>query len=95
MEEKTITLYVSEPFYDEMMDGDMMYDDMMMGDMMPEESGPGKGLIIGIIIAAVVLAGIGLGVFLTIRKKQKAAKLLADDLLDLEDEIKSDSDDKD
>ena len=85
--EKTITLYVSEPFYDDMMYGDMMYDDMMMGDMMPEESGSKKGLIIGIVVAAVVLAGTGLGIFLTIRKKQKAAKLLADDLLDLEDEL--------
>ncbi|MCH5262147.1 MAG: hypothetical protein J1F42_04475 [Lachnospiraceae bacterium] len=89
--EKPITLYVSEPYYDDMMFDDMMFDDMMMGDMMPEESGPKKGLIIGIIIAVVVLAGIGLGVFLMIRKKKKEAKLLADDLLDLEDTINSEN----
>ena len=83
--EKSITLYVSEPFYDDMMYGDMMYDDMMYDDMMPEESGSKKGLIIGIIIAVIAVAGIGLGIFLAIRKKQKAAKLLADDLLDLDE----------
>ena len=85
VEEKSITLYVSEPFYDDMMYGDMMYDDMMYDDMMPEESGSKKGLIIGIIIAVIAVAGIGLGIFLAIRKKQKAAKLLADDLLDLDE----------
>lgn len=88
--EKPITLYVSEPYYDDMMFDDMMYDDMM-GDMMPEESGPKKGLIIGIVIAVVVLAGIGLGIFLVIRKKKKEAKLLADDLLDLEETINSEN----
>lgn len=95
--EKPITLYISEPFYDDMMYDDMMFDDMMMGGdmMMEEESGPKKGLIIGIIIAVVVLAGIGLAVFLTIRKKQKAAKLLAEDLLDLEQETQEDGQDKD
>ena len=85
--EKTITLYVSEPFFE-----DMMFDDMMMGEdmiMMEEESGPKKGLIIGIIVAVVVLAGAGLAVFLVIRRKKKAAKLLADDLLDLEETIDS------
>ena len=87
VEEKSITLYVSESFYDDMMYGDMMYDDMMMGDMMSEESGSKKGLIIGIIIGVVVLGGVGLIVFLQIRKKKKEAKLLADDLLDLEDEL--------
>lgn len=86
--EKPITLYVSEEFFGD----DMMFDDMMMGDdmMMEEQSGPRKGLIIGIIIAVVVLAGIGLAVFLIIRKKKKAAKLLADDILDLEREIEQD-----
>ena len=87
--EKPITLYVSEEFYGgDVMFDDMMYDDMMMGDdMMGEQSGSRKGLIIGIIIGVVVLAGIGLAVFLVIRKKQKAAKLLAEDLLDLEQDI--------
>ena len=87
--EKPITLYVTEDFYGgDVMFDDMMYDDMMMGDdMMGEQSGPKKGLIIGIIIGVVVLAGVGLAVFLVIRKKQKAAKLLAEDLLDLERDI--------
>ena len=88
--EKPITLYVTEEFYgDGMMYDDMMFDDMMMGDdmMAGEESGSKKGLIIGIIIGVVVLAGVGLAVFLVIRKKQKAAKLLAEDLLDLEQDI--------
>ena len=91
--EKTITLYVAEPFYDDM----MMEGDMMMGDdmMMEEETGTKKGLIIGIIVAVVVIAAVGLGVFFTIRKKKKAAKLLADDLLDLEAEIASENKDKD
>ena len=87
--EKPITLYVTEDFYGgDVMFDDMMYDDMMMGDdMMGEQSGPRKGLIIGIIIGVVVLAGVGLAVFLVIRKKQKAAKLLAEDLFDLERDI--------
>lgn len=87
--EKPITLYVTEDFYGgDVMFDDMMYDDMMMGDdMMGEQSGPRKGLIIGIIIGVVVLAGVGLAGFLVIRKKQKAAKLLAEDLFDLERDI--------
>lgn len=87
--EKPITLYVTEDFYGgDVMFDDMMYDDMMMeDDMMGEQSGPRKGLIIGIIIGVVVLAGVGLAVFLVIRKKQKAAKLLAEDLFDLERDI--------
>ena len=91
--EKTITLYVSEPFFDDMM---MEGDFMMGGDMMmEEETGSKKGLIIGIIIAVVAIAAVGLTVFFTIRKKKKAAKLLADDLLDLEAEIDLENKDKD
>lgn len=83
--EKTITLFVSEEFFD----GGMMDGDMMMGDDMMMEDGkkPKKGLIIGIIAVVVVVAGIGTGAFLQIRKKKKAAKLLAEELADLEDEI--------
>ena len=69
----------------------MMGDDMMM----EEETGPKKGLIIGIVIAVVVGVIAGLAVFFTIRKKKKAAKLMADDLLDLEAEIDSENKDKD
>lgn len=89
--EKTITLYVSEPVYDDMMmDGGMTPEDGMT----PEEGGPGVGLIVGIIVGVIAAAGAGLGVFLTIRRKKKAARLLADDLLDLESEISSEGEDK-
>ena len=89
--EKPITLYVTEPFYDDMMMGDdMMFDDMMGDDMMGEESRPVKGLIIGIVLTVIALAVVGLVIFLIIRKKKKAAKLLADDLLDLERDIDQD-----
>ena len=83
--EKSITLFVTEDMsFDDMMGGDpMMGEDGMM---MPEEGGGNsKGLIIGIIVAVVVVAAAGLGVFLTIRRKKKAAKLLAEELEDLED----------
>ena len=89
--EKTITLYVSEPVYDDMMmDGGMMPGDAVT----PEEGGHGVGLIVGIIVGVIAAAGAGLGVFLTIRRKKKAARLLADDLLDLESEISSEGEDK-
>ena len=88
-EEKTTTLYVSEEVYDDMMMGDDM---MRGGEEPPEEGGPKAGLIVGLIIAVIVAAGVGLAVFLTIRKKKKAAKLLADDLLDLEEEVSAEED---
>lgn len=93
--EKPITLYVTEEF-----GGDMMYDESMMeGGMIPEEEGAksGKGLLIGIIIAAVAAAIAGLAVFLVIRKKKKAAKLLEEDLedlIDLDQEQPSENDEK-
>ena len=93
--EKPITLYVSEPFFDDMMMGDMVYDDMMMGEMETEESKPKTGYIVGIILIVVGAAIIWLTVFLRIRKKKKAAALLADDLLELEKEIDEDSGNKD
>ncbi len=81
--EKTITLYVSEEFYDDMMmEGDMMGGDMMM----EEETGSKKGLIIGIIAAVVVVGIVGVVVFLRIKKKKKAAKLLEEELLSIDDE---------
>ncbi len=87
--EKTITLFVTEEFFDDpMMDGDMMTDGDMM---MEEESGSKKGLIIGIIVGVVVVvAVVGIIVFLKIRKKKKSAKLLEDDLLSLEEDDKAD-----
>ncbi len=84
--EKTITLYVSEEFYDDMMmEGDMMGGDMMM----EEETGSKKGLIIGIIAAVVVAGIVGVVVFLQIKKKKKAAKLLEEELLSIDDDNSS------
>ncbi len=84
--EKTITLYVSEEFYDDMMmEGDMMGGDMMM----EEETGSKKGLIIGIIAAVVVVGIVGVVVFLRIKKKKKAAKLLEEELLSIDDDNSS------
>lgn len=81
--EKTITLYVSEESFD-----DMMYDDTMYDDSMDENQGGSKtGLIVGIIVAVGVVGAVAVVVFLKLKKKKKAAKLLEDDLLDLaEDE---------
>lgn len=82
--EKTITLLVTEEMFDDM----MMGDDMMGGEMMPEEEGGSKkGMIIGIVAAVIVVAAAGIGVFLKIRKKKKAAALLADEISSLEDEL--------
>lgn len=87
--EKTITLFVSEEFYD-----DAMMDGMMPEDMMMEEEGGSKtGLVVGIIITVVVLAAAALIVFMQIRKKKKAAKALADELSELEEDLKSETDD--
>ena len=79
--EKTITLYVTEEYYEDFMGDQGMID---MGMMEEEKKGPGKGLIIGIIVAvAVVAAGV---VFFLLRKKKKAAKE-AEELLDEDMEI--------
>ncbi len=84
--EKTITLYITEEFYDDMMmEGDMMGGDMMM----EEETGSKKGLIIGIIAAVVVVGIVGVVVFLRIKKKKKAAKLLEEELLSIDDDNSS------
>ena len=87
---------VTEEFFDEsMMGGDMMGGDMMGGDMMEgEQTGPKKGLLAAIVVGVIVAAGVGLGAFLHIRKKRKAAKLLADELADLEKEISAESDER-
>ncbi len=88
--EKTITLYVTEAMFDDMMMGDdMMGDDMMGGDMMEEQKGSGKLLTVGIIAGIVVVALIGGVVFLKIRMKKKAAALLASELSDLESELEN------
>ena len=89
-EEKTITLFVTEMIMDDMMGGDMMDGDMMGDGMMPEEqSGSKNGLIIGIVVGVIVVAIAGVVVFLQIRKKKKAAALIASELNDLEAELEN------
>jgi uncharacterized membrane protein len=79
--EKTITLYVSEENYD-----DMMYDDMMYDDMEEEGGSSGKGALIAVVVVIIVIIA-GVIVFLKLRKKKKAEKALQDDLADLEADI--------
>ncbi|MCM1039728.1 MAG: hypothetical protein NC314_04395 [Roseburia sp.] len=84
-ETKTITLYVSEEFYD-----DFMMDDEYMMDMegMDEEGGSHTtAIIVGIIAGVAVVAGIGIFVFLRLKKKKKDALLLADDLRSINDDL--------
>lgn len=80
--EKTITLYVTEEFYD-----DMMYDDMMTDDMENDGQEGGKGAVIAVIVViAAAAAGAGVFFFLRNKKKKAAAKELEDDLADIKDE---------
>ena len=78
--EKTMNLYVSEPYYPE------MYDDPMMGDMVEaEKSFPWWGYV----IIGVAVAGGALAAVFVIRKKKKAKKAAQEevDLIEaLEDE---------
>lgn len=76
-ETKTITLYVSEEFFDEYIPDDIMMD-MGEGEM---EGGSHKGRIIAIIVIALIVgAGVGIFAVVRLRKKKKEASLLADDL---------------
>ena len=77
-EEKDITIFVNEIFMDEGMEGDMPMDEME-----EEKKGPSVGMIAGIVVAVVVVAALAITGILKFRKKKKAAKLLAEDLLDL------------
>lgn len=80
--EKTISLYVTEEFYD-----DMMYDDMMTDDMENDGKKGGKGAVIAVIVViAAVAAGAGAFFFIRNKKKKAAAKELEDDLADIKDE---------
>lgn len=78
--EKTMTLFVSEPYY-----GEVMMDDMMMGEFEEESKGL-SGWIIGGIAAAAVAAGVV--VFFILRKKKRAKRQEAEELelIDLSDE---------
>ncbi|MDE5939838.1 MAG: hypothetical protein K2H37_12245 [Lachnospiraceae bacterium] len=85
-EEKEITLFVNEVMMDDM----MMGDDMMGGDMMMEGEEGGKpktGLIVVGVSGAVVLAAAGLGVFLKLRKRKRAAAAEAAELAELEKDL--------
>lgn len=76
--EKDITIFVSE----------MMMEDPMMDMPMEEFEEPKQGLSVGVIIAiiagALVIAAAAAVVVLKLRKKKKQAKLLEEDLMDLE-----------
>lgn len=70
--EKTMTLYVNEPYYPEMYE-----DPMMMEGMMEEKTGfPWWGYV----IIGVVLVGGAVAAVLMIRKKKKAKRLAAEEL---------------
>lgn len=77
-EEKDITIYVNEIFMDE----GMM--DMPVEPFEEEKAGPSVATIVIIIVAVAVVAAAAVIGILKFRKKKKAAKQLAEDLLDLD-----------
>ena len=81
--EKTMNLFVSEPYY-----GEVMMDDMMLGEMEEESKGI-SGWMIGGIVAAAAIAGAA--AFFVIRKKKRAKVQEAEELelIDLSDETES------
>ena len=83
-ETRSITLYVSEEFFDEYVPDDAM-GDMGMGEGEMEESSH-KGRIIAIIVVVLLVAA-GAGVFAVVRlrNKKKEANLLADDLASIDE----------
>ena len=78
--EKTMNLFVSEPYY-----GEVMMDDMMLGEMEEESKGI-SGWMIGGIVAAAAIAGAA--AFFVIKKKKRAKVQEAEELelIDLSDE---------
>lgn len=83
--EKTMNLYVSEPYYD-----DMFYDDGMMDEMENESKGlPVWG--IALIVVAVVAAGVA--ALLVVKKKKTAKKKQAEEL-EMIDLLESDEEEK-
>lgn len=82
-ETRTITLYVTEEYFEDFVSDDIMMD-MGEGEM---EEGSGKGKIIAIVVVALLIAsGGGIFAFVKIRKKKKEAALLADDLLSIDED---------
>lgn len=80
-ETRTIVLYVTEEVFEDF----PMDDDMMMGEE-EEQGGSRAGLIAAVAAAVVAVAGVGIFLFVRIRRKKKAALLLADDLLSIEED---------
>ncbi len=80
---KTITLFVTEEFFEE-----FPIDDGMMMEGEEEEGGSRVGLIAAVAAAAVVVIGVCILLFVRMRKKKKEALLLADDLLSIEEDKK-------
>lgn len=70
--EKTMTLYVNEPYYEE-------FDDSMMGDPMEMEEQKGMPWW-GIAMIVIVIAAGAVTAFLVIRKKKKAKKLAQEEM---------------
>lgn len=87
--EKSITLMVTEAFYDDMGMGGMM-EDPMMDEGVEQKPGKGKAIIITLIVVILAAVG-GTTIFLRIKRKAKAAKELAEDLLFIEDDDQSDN----
>lgn len=68
------------------MDGGMDMEPMLPEE--PEKEGPGAWAIAGIIAGVLAAAGAAAAVVMKLRKKKKAAKLLAEDLMDLDQKDK-------
>lgn len=81
--EESMTLYVSEPYYE-----DMMFDDMMM---MEEEQSGGLPVWIIIVIAVAVIA-VGVTVLLLLRRRKKKKAAAAEAALLDEELLKDDND---
>ena len=86
--EKEISLFVTEPYYD-----DGMYDDSMMTDE-DTSTGMGIGGKIAIVVVILIVAGVAGAVIVMKRKKKKEQQNLEDDIMDLdvEDEEESTAD---
>lgn len=68
------------------MDGGMDMEPMMPEE--PEKEGPGAWAIAGIVVGVLAAAGAAAAAVMKLRKKKKAAKLLAEDLMDLDQKDK-------
>ena len=77
-EELNVNIMVS----DMPMDAGMEMEPMLPEE--PEDEGMGAGMIAAIAVGVIAAAGIAAALILKLRKKKKAAKLLAEDLMDLD-----------